>query len=67
MVKGSAAEKAGLLEEDEIATTIAINPTYSSYTLPVTITVRRAGHVISITFQPRRGQVDAIEWKPTTK
>ncbi|MDJ1494017.1 hypothetical protein QNI19_13830 [Cytophagaceae bacterium DM2B3-1] len=67
LVKGSRAEKAGLQEGDEIATTIAINPMYSSYTLPVTITVRRAGRVIPITFQPRRGQVDAIEWKPISK
>jgi hypothetical protein len=58
----SAAAKAGLEDGDEIANTIAINDAYTSYDNTLTITVRRNGALIPITFKPRKGKYVAYKW-----
>lgn len=64
LAKDSPAALAGLQEGDEIAITIAINDAYSSYTMPITITVKRDGNLIPITFKPYQGSIVGIKWLP---
>lgn len=58
----SNAAKAGLMEGDVIAKTIAINDTYNSYDNYLVITVTREGKEIPIRFQPRKGSVVSYKW-----
>jgi len=64
LAKDSPAAIAGLQEGDEIATTIVINDAYVSYTESLTITVKRDGKLIPITFKPYQGNTQGIEWSP---
>lgn len=58
----SEAAKAGLQEGDEILASININKTYTSYSNTLTIPVLRKGRKYTITFQPRKGSVEAYEF-----
>lgn len=64
LVPGSPAALAGLREGDELAEAVAIGPIYGSFRQPLTLTVRRNGALVPITYLPQRGQAEAWEWVP---
>jgi len=62
LVPGSPPALAGLREGDELAEAVDIGPIYGSFRRPLTLTVRRSGVLVPITYLPQRGQAEAWEW-----
>ncbi|MGN8067986.1 hypothetical protein [Mucilaginibacter sp. 22184] len=58
----SPAALAGLKNGDTIASATNLIPAYESYTNAVTITVKRSGIDLPITFKPRTGRTTGYKW-----
>ncbi|MBD3903335.1 hypothetical protein NAL32_02540 [Chryseobacterium sp. Ch-15] len=62
LVKGSNAEKIGIKEGDEVIESIDLYPYYGSYDKTLTVKVKRKNEILSFSFSPRRGSVEAYHW-----
>jgi predicted metalloprotease with PDZ domain len=62
LVPSFPAALAGLREGDEPAEAVDIGPIYGSFRRPITLTVRRGGALVPITYLPQSGQAEAWEW-----
>jgi len=62
VVKGSAAERAGLRNGDVLDESVDINPIASSLDQPIVLHVRRAGAPVTITYQPAEGMQPGMAW-----
>jgi len=62
VVRGSAAERAGLRNGDVLDESVDINPIASSLDEPIVLHVRRAGVPVTITYQPSAGTQPGMAW-----
>ena len=62
LIKGSNAEKAGIKEGDEVIEPVDLYPYYGSYDKLLTLKVKRNNEILSFSFSPRRGAVEAYRW-----
>jgi len=62
LVKGSNAEKTGIKEGDEVIESVDLYFYYGSYDKNLTIKVKRNNEILSFSFSPRRGSVEAYRW-----
>lgn len=63
LIPGSAAEKAGLHNGDEIVHPVGLDGVQGSQTRTITLKIRRDGEVFSVTYLPRGEEVDAYQWE----
>ena len=63
LVPGSAADKAGLRNGDEILKPVGLDNVQSDQKLTVTWQVRRDGKTFAITYLPRGKSVEVPQWK----
>lgn len=62
VVRGSAAERAGLRDGDILEESVDINPAATSIDQPVVLHVRRAGAPVTVTYQPGSGLQPGLAW-----
>lgn len=63
LVPGSAADKAGLRDGDEIVAPVGLDLVQSRQDATVTLQIRRDGKVFPLTYLPRGEEVDAYQWR----